>query len=132
MSGEIGMNENGKCKGMLAERLLQYAVRIIGVARALPKSDIGRHIGMQMVRSGTSAGANYQEAVASESRRDFVHKIQIVLKELRETDYWPRVIKSSRLLPAKRLAKILQESDELIAMTVKSVVTAKGRVRHGR
>ena len=128
------MNEDGhgKRSGMLEKRLFEYAVRAIAVARALPKSDIGSHIGKQMLRSGTSAGANYQEAVGSESRNDFVHKIQITLKELRETYYWLRIIKASRLLPAKRLEDILQESNELIAMTVKSIVTAKGRARSGR
>ena len=116
-------------KGLLDERLFAYAVRIISVARALPKSDIGVHICKQILRSGTSAGANYQEAVGSESQKDFVHKMQIVLKELRETYYWLRLIKAVRLLSAKRLVKILQESNELIAMTVKSITTAKTRIR---
>jgi len=115
-------------KGLLNERLFTYAVRTIAVARALPRSDVGIHIRKQVLRSGTSAGANYQEAVGSESRKDFIHKMQIVLKELRETYYWLRIIKAVRLLPAKRLAEILQESDELIAITVKSLTTAKTRV----
>ena len=123
---------NGNDKGMLEERLLGYAVRIIAIAQVLPKSNIGVHVGRQILRSGTSAGANYQEAVGSESRKDFIHKMQITLKELRETHYWLRIIKASGLLPARRLTKILQESDELIAMTVSSIVTAKGRARHGR
>ena len=123
---------SGNDKGMLEERLFEYAVRAIAVARALPKSDVGGHIGKQMLRSGTPAGANYQEAVGWESRNDFVHKMQIVLKELRETYYWLRVTKAVRLLPVKRLEDILQESNELIAMTVKSIVTAKGRARSGR
>ncbi len=92
-------------KGLLDERLFAYAVRIISVARALPKSDIGVHIRKQLLRSGTSAGASYQEAMGAESRKDFIHKMQIMLKELRETYYWLRIVKSVRLLPAKRLAK---------------------------
>jgi len=126
MASERPVLKNAK-RGMLEERLLQYSARIIRLAQALPKSDAGVHIRRQIIRSGTSAGANYQEAIGSESRKDFVHKMQIVLKELRETLYWLRVVGASRLLPCGRLAKIIQESDELIAMTVRSVITAKGR-----
>ena len=80
-----------------------------------------------MLRSGTSAGANYQEANGAGSIADFIHKMQLVLKELRETDYWLKVVEKANLLTSARLADILQESDELIAMTVASVVTARSR-----
>jgi len=124
------MSEDGT-KGKLAERLLDYAVRAIAVAQALPKTGTGKHIGMQLLRSGTSAGANYNEARASESRKDFIHKMQIVLKELREALYWLRVIERAKMLPGKRMKSILVESDELIAMTVSSIVTTR-KGRNGR
>jgi four helix bundle protein len=121
------MNGGSDSRGELDKRLLLYAVRIIGVVHALPKSMIGAHVAKQIPRSGTSGGANYREACGAESRADFVHKMQIVVKELRETEYWLRVSREAKLLPAKRLENLLQETNELIAMSVSSVVTAKGR-----
>ena len=85
------------------------------------------HIRRQLLRSGTSAGANYQEALGSESRKDFVHKLQIALKELRESHYWLRLLSATDLMPKERLGAIVKEADELVAMTVKSIVTAKSR-----
>ncbi len=74
-------------KRELTDRLLEFAARNIRLANALPKSAIGRHVGMQLMRSTTSAGANYCEACGAESRQDFLHKMQIVIKELRETQF---------------------------------------------
>ena len=112
---------------MLQERLLDYAVRIIGVCQALPRTEVGDHTRKQMLRSGTSAGANYSEANGAESLDDFIHKMGITLKELRESYFWLRVVEKARLLPPRRLKDILRESDELIAMTVSSIVTARKR-----
>jgi four helix bundle protein len=123
------MNGNSDAARQLDKRLLLYAVRIIGVVHALPKNMIGAHVAKQILRSGTSGGANYREACGAESRSDFIHKMQIVVKELRETDYWLSVTREAKLLPAKRLESILQETNELIAMSVSSVVTAKGRLQ---
>lgn len=128
-NAELNANHD---KGLLQDRLFDFSVRVIAVVQAMGKSDVPGHIRMQMLRSGTSAGANYEEAVAAESRRDFVHKMQIVLKELRETRFWMRITRAAKFPSAKRLAKIIQESDELIAMTVKSVVTAKKGTKRGR
>jgi len=114
-------------KGLLQDRLLRFAVRVISVAKSLPRDDVGVHVCRQVTRSSTSAGANYQEALGSESRNDFTHKMQIVLKEWRETHYWPRLIEEARLLPPQRLEGIIGEANELIAMTVRSVATAKRR-----
>ena len=63
----------------LSERLLDFAIRVVRLAKALPKSQEGRHVGRQILRSGTSPGANYEEACGAESRRDFAHKLGIVL-----------------------------------------------------
>jgi len=106
-------------------RLLQFAARIVRISAALPKSEEGLHVRRQILRSGTSAGANYQEARGAESRADFLHKMQIVLKELRETHYWLSLIEAAEFLPKSRLAEILPECDELIAIVVKSLVTAR-------
>ena len=76
----------------LNDRLLEYGVRIIKLFESLPKTLVARRIGDQLLRSGTSAGANYEEAQAAESKDDFVHKLQIALKELRESNYWLRLL----------------------------------------
>ena len=116
----------------LRMRFLAFAVRIIHVSAALPKTEEGLHIRRQVLRSGTSAGANYQEACGAESRADFIHKMQIVLKELRETLYWLQVVRAAGMLPAVRMGGVTQESDELIAIVVRSLVTARGNARHVR
>jgi len=74
---------------------LDFACEIIKLVIQLNGSAVGRHIAGQLLRSSTSAGANYEEACGAESRPDFIHKLQIVLKELRETLYWLRLIKKS-------------------------------------
>ena len=79
----------------LSERLLDYAANIIKLTIRLNRTAVGRHIGGQLVHAGTSGGANYEEACGAESRADFVHKLQIVLKELRESLYWLRLIKKN-------------------------------------
>ncbi len=111
--------------GTLDTRLLKFAVGIVRVTQAMPRTVAGRHMARQVLRSGTSAGANYREARGAESRADFAHKLQIVVKELRETDYWLSLAREAELLPAARLAPLLEECSELIAMSVRSVVTTK-------
>jgi four helix bundle protein len=83
----------------LSDRLLNFAVRAAKVVDALPETRIGRHIAGQFVGSSTSPAPNYEEACAAESRSDFVHKLKIVLKELRESRCWIRMIIKMELLP---------------------------------
>ena len=113
----------------LSERLLDFAAEIIKLVAPLNKTLVGRHIGGQLARSGTSAGANYEEACGAESRADFVHKLQIVLKELRESCYWLRLIKKAGVIPDtdKNLLVLLQEAKELTLIIAKSIVTATGK-----
>ena len=82
----------------LSERLLDFAARVGKVTDALPDTRLGRHIAGQLIRSGTSPTPNYEEACAAESRKDFVHKISICLKELRESRSWLRLIIKAELL----------------------------------
>jgi len=82
----------------LKARLVTFAVRVLRVARALPSAVEGKHIAGQIVRSGSSPVPNYAEAQDAESAADFVHKLKIVLKELRETEVWLRIIVESNLL----------------------------------
>jgi four helix bundle protein len=113
----------------LDARLLAYAARIAKLAGALPKTLAGRHIGHQLLRCGTSAGANYEEAQAAESRADFVHKVQIALKEVRESNYWLRLIVEARILPTEKLKSIITESEELRAILSKAVASTKGTTK---
>jgi len=113
----------------LGERRLAYAARNVRLVGALPKTLAGRHVGTQLLRSGTSAGANYQEARGGESRADFVHKLQIALKEVRESHYWLRLIVEAKLLPTEKLAAITDESEQLIAILSKAVARTKGTTK---
>ncbi|TET22943.1 MAG: four helix bundle protein [Candidatus Stahlbacteria bacterium] len=111
----------------MAERFLDFAVGIIKLATKIDKTSVGRHIAGQLTRSATSAGANYQEACGAESKKDFVHKLQVVLKELRESSYWLKLIKKAELISEKQCDSLMDEAVELTRIIAKSVVTAKSR-----
>ena len=110
----------------LQKRLIQFAARVIRVAESLPGTKTGRHISGQMIRSGTSPSPNYAEARDAESRSDFIHKVKVVLKELRETQAWLLLIVELTLVkPVDKLASLIEECDELISIFVKSAKTAR-------
>lgn len=113
----------------LGERLLDFAVRIVRLVGQLPANAVGRRIGDQLLRCGTSIGANYEEAQAAESRDDFTHKMQIALKEAREARYWLRLLARSDVVPAKRLTPLLDEAEQIRAILSKAVATAKGKAK---
>jgi len=116
----------GKKKSDLEERLIDFAVRVIFLAGALPKTKIGNHISGQLIRSGTSPAPNYGEAQDAESRSDFIHKVKIVLKELRETRIWLLMIAKAKLIqPVSKIQPLIDECDELISIFVKSAQTAQ-------
>ena len=112
-------------RNQLSERLLGFASLVIKLVAKLNKTDAGRHIANQLIESATSAGANYEEACGAESRNDFIHKMQIVLKELRESQYWIRLIGKSDIYRGDDLNALLNEATELINIIAKSVITAK-------
>ena len=116
----------------LSERLLDFAARIGKVVDALPDTRLGRHIAGQLVGSGTSPGPNYEEGCAAESRADFIHKLGISLKELRESRFWIRLIIKSELLPDAKMANLLDECTQLCNIIGQSVVTAKENRKKGR
>ena len=109
----------------LSDRLLDFAVRVGKVVDALPNTRMGRHIGGQLVRCGKSPAPNYEEGCAAESRADFVHKLSVCLKELRESRLWIRMIIRGELLPEARMADLLDEADQLCGIMGQSLVTAK-------
>src|SRR5690242_5270800 len=109
----------------LAGRLINFAARVGKVVDALPDTRMGRHVGGQLVRSGTSPAPNYEEGCAAESRADFVHKLSICLKELRESRTWIRLIIKTDMLPEHRLGELLDECNQLCNIIAQSIVTAK-------
>ena len=113
----------------LLERLINFAARVGKVVDALPATRMGRHIDSQLVRSGTSPAPNYEEGCAAESRADFVHKLSISLKELRESRTWIRLIIKTEMLPEHRLGELLDECNQLCNIIAQSIVTAKEKKR---
>jgi len=116
----------------MTDRLLDFAVRCGIVVDALPDTRLGRHIASQLVRSGTSPAPNYDEGCAAESPADFAHKLNVALKEMRESRLWLRMIIKAGLLNEIRLADLVDEADQLCRILGASVVTVKrntGRLR---
>lgn len=109
----------------LSERLLDLGVRIGKVVDALPKTRMGNHVAGQLVRCGTSPAPNYEEACAAESKKDFVHKLKICLKELRETRMWLRLIVKADLLPDAKMSQLIDESNQLCDIIATASGTAK-------
>ena len=106
--------------------MIDYVVRVLNVVEALPNTRIAHHIAGQLIRSGTSPAPNYGETQSAESRRDFIHKMKVALKELRETLTWLLVIRRKELIdPPGMLDSIIGESNELIAIFVTSIATAE-------
>jgi four helix bundle protein len=127
--GILGSNSFGSpitiTKRDLDDRLLAYAAAIVRTVELLHRDFAGNHLGRQLLRCGTSAGANYQEAQAAESRNDFLHKLQVALKEMRESLYWLRLLEKTKSLSEKELAATLDEASQLTHILSKSVATAK-------
>jgi four helix bundle protein len=109
----------------LAERLLKFAVLIIKLCEKLPHDAIGNHVRIQLLRSGTSPGANYEEARGAESKADFIHKLGVVLKELKESRYWLKVIQEVSLIKKDYVLPVLNECEQLIAIIAKSIFTSR-------
>jgi four helix bundle protein len=110
----------------LQGRLVDYAVRVIKLSEALPETKAGKHVSSQLLKSGTSPAPNYGEAQSAESAADFVHKLKVALKELRETEIWLKIIANADMVkPETLLGPLLQETDELIAILFTSIETAR-------
>ncbi len=112
----------------LKKRTKVFALRILKLVDALPKTTAGRALASQIVRSGTSVAANYRAACRARSTSDFIAKMGIVEEETDETLFWLELLEESDLVSAANLISIKKEADELIAITVASIKTA----RHNR
>jgi len=114
----------------LEERLINFAVQVVEITESMPKSYAGNHLSNQLLRSGTSPALNYGEAQSGESRKDFIHKIKIVLKELRESHVCMKIIQRSKLFKSEDiLTNTMTECNELISIFVKSIETAQKNLR---
>lgn len=112
--------------------MLEFAVRVIRVTESMNKSHAGVHVADQLLRAGTSPYGNHGEAEGAESRQDFVHKLKICYKELREARRWLRLVQRTPLVAKPELlTDILQESDELIRIFAASIRTAKSNGSNG-
>ena len=109
----------------LGERLVAFACSIIDISESLPKSFAGSHLAGQLVRSGTSPALNYGEAQSAESRNDFIHKMKIAAKELRETHYCLKIINAKNWVKGELILGALDENNQLISIFVKSLATAR-------
>ncbi len=114
----------------LEERLINFAVLIIDITNEMPDKKAAKHLSGQIIRSGTSPALNYGEAQSAESRKDFVHKMKIVLKELRETFVCLKIIKRAKLVKTlEKVDRALIENNELISIFVKSVETTERNMK---
>jgi four helix bundle protein len=111
----------------LRQRTKQFALRIIKLVAALPKNRVGDVLGRQILRSGTSIGANYREALRASSRKHFISTLEIVLREADETLYWLELIRESETVKPSRLEAITKECSELVAIFVATIRSTKER-----
>lgn len=116
-------------KKELEKRTKQLALRVIKLADALPRTRVANVLANQVLRSGTSIGANYREANRAQSREDFIHKIAVCEKEAAETEYWLELLVEANLVRRAMLTPLLNESSELLAIFVSSGRTAKRKSR---
>jgi four helix bundle protein len=109
------------------ERYLAFGAATLRLLPQLPQNRVGAHVGDQLFRSATSVGAHLQEARAAESRADFIHKMQMALKEMREAAYWLALIRQAEILKEDAVSGLFRESRELVAILSHSIITAKAR-----
>jgi four helix bundle protein len=108
----------------IAARLLSFGANVVRLVASLPQERVGKHIGDQLLRSATSGGSNYEEARSAQSRRDFVHKVSLAAKEMRESIYWLGLVEATNLAPGFDTRAIKAEGTELVAILMSSAKTA--------
>ena len=113
----------------ISNRIIKFNARVIKLVDALADSFSGKKIADQLIRSATSVGANYEEAHGASSRADFAHKLQIALKEARETRYWLAIILEANLTPDFGIEALVDEATQIHAILGKSVATVRGAAK---
>ena len=108
-----------------AERLLEFGVSVVAIVSDLPQNRVGKHVADQLFRSATAGGSNYEEARSAQSRRDFVHKVSLAAKEMRESVYWLGLVHRSELAKAHDIPPLMEQATQLIAILMSSAKTAQ-------
>jgi len=109
----------------MKRRTKEFALRVIRLVQSLPRGQMADVLGKQLLRSGTFVGANYRAACRAKSRADFISKMGIMEEEADESMYWMELLIESRLVRHDDVANLLDEADQLVAMTVSSIQTAR-------
>jgi len=112
----------------ITERCVEYSLRIIKLYRELEKDSVGRIIGKQLLRSGTSIGANVHEAQGAQSKADFISKMSVAHKESYESSYWIRIIRESGIIPGNRLNDLCEETGQIIRILSAILISSKKKV----
>src|SRR5437764_14289847 len=115
---------------VLKTRTKQFALRVLKVFRAVPKSEEGRVMGRQLLRSGTSVGANYRAVCRARSKKEFIAKMGIVVEKADESAYWMELLIEGAIMPRAKLAALLDEANQLTAICAASFNTARNRSRY--
>ena len=123
------MEQKTSLPDQLEERLIEFAAEIVTFSAGLVGTPAGKHIAMQILRSGTAPAPNYAEARGAESRADFIHKLRIVQKELNETSVWLRILLKTVAEKRENIVAVLAENQELCRIVGASVRTAKAVMR---
>lgn len=117
-------------KHELEDRIVRFAARCVKVCGAIPANNAGgSSMADQLFRSSTSVAANYAEASEAESRKDFIHKLKVAMKELSETRVWLKICAESGYVPKPRLADLVAEAEELAKIFASSIITAREKMR---
>ncbi len=111
----------------IIQRSYQFALKIINIVSSLPQNEVCRVIGRQLLRAGTSIGANVEEAQAGYSKSDFTNKMSIAQKEARESNYWLRLLRDTKQVSEESLKEIIDESEEISKILFSIVKTSKSR-----
>lgn len=120
-------DEKSRASADLKSRTMDFALRIIRLYQSLPKTTEAQVMGRQILRSGTSVGAHYREAVRARSDAEFISKLSGGQQELEETSYWLELLVKSGVFPPERLVPLIKEADELMAILATCVLKTKGR-----
>ena len=113
----------------LKERFYEFALAIVKLVRSLPRETAGIEIGRQVLKSGTSVAAHYEEAASGFSKADFIYKVSVSFKEAKESNLWLRLLKDSGLARESQVSFLIQESFEIASILAKSLKTAKANSR---
>ena len=110
------------------DRLLKFSVSVVNLSNQLPKTPAGFAIASQFIRSGTSIGANIEEAQDASSAKDFVQKLSISLREAKETNYWLRIMQMTEMISKEKTSRVILECGEIIAILTSSVKSSKKKI----